>query len=197
MKSVNSTVLDRYSNERKVTYLSADSISDLSTSSMYPTEFLNTLCPSGLPPHKLTLCPNTPIILLRNLDPKRGLLNGTRLRVINLGTRIIEAEIKTGKCVGSIVFIPRITITPSDSGLPFELRRRQFPIRPSFALTINKSQGQTLKFVGIDLKHHVFSHGQLYVALSRVGSFSQIKILPDKKIDDHFYTTNIVYGGIL
>ena len=36
-------------------------------------------------------------------------------------------------------------------------------------ITINKSQGQTLKIVGLDLRHPVFSHGMLYVAVSRTG----------------------------
>ncbi|KAI8533766.1 hypothetical protein RHMOL_Rhmol10G0034600 [Rhododendron molle] len=34
-------------------------------------------------------------------------------------------------------------------------------------MTINKSQGISVKFVGVDLRIPVFSHGQLYVALSR------------------------------
>jgi ATP-dependent DNA helicase PIF1 len=60
------------------------------------------------------------------------------------------------------VFIPtRITMIPSDSGLPFDFKRRQFPVKPAYAMTINKSQGQTLTFVGINLTRPVFSHGQL------------------------------------
>ncbi|XP_064622522.1 uncharacterized protein LOC135484773 [Lineus longissimus] len=55
-----------------VTYFSADSVSDDAQTYMYPTEFLNTLNLSGLPPHKLTLRPSTPVILIRNLDQKNG-----------------------------------------------------------------------------------------------------------------------------
>jgi hypothetical protein len=108
-----------------VTYFSADSVSDDAQTYMYPTEFLNSLNLSGLPPHKLTLRPSTPVILIRNLDPKNGLLNGTRLSVINLGERLIECKIMTGKNVNKDVFIPRITMTPSDTPLPLQLRRRQ------------------------------------------------------------------------
>jgi ATP-dependent DNA helicase PIF1 len=43
--------------------------------------------------------------------------------------------------------------------MPFTLRRRQFPVRPTFAMTINKAQGQTLKMVGIFLPKPVFTHG--------------------------------------
>ena len=115
-----------------------------------------------------------PIMLIRNLSHSQGLLNGTRLKIANLGKCIIEAIITTGKHAGQSVFLPRITITPSDSGLPFDERRQQFPIRPAFAITINKSQGQTLDFIGIGIREPVFTHGQLYVALSRVRSFSNI-----------------------
>ncbi|KIJ05188.1 hypothetical protein PAXINDRAFT_93785 [Paxillus involutus ATCC 200175] len=50
---------------------------------------------------------------------------------------------------------------------PIPLRRRQFPVRLAFCMTINKSQGQSVQYVGLDLRTPVFSHGQLYVALSR------------------------------
>jgi ATP-dependent DNA helicase PIF1 len=43
--------------------------------------------------------------------------------------------------------------------MPFILRRRQFPVRPTFGMTINKAQGQTLKMVGIFLPKPVFTHG--------------------------------------
>ncbi|RCV25517.1 hypothetical protein SETIT_5G173100v2 [Setaria italica] len=44
----------------------------------YPSEFLNTLTPNGLPPHLLKLKIGCPVILLRNIDPANGLCNGTR-----------------------------------------------------------------------------------------------------------------------
>jgi hypothetical protein len=51
---------------------------------LLPEEFLNTLTPQGLPPHKLSLKVGCPILLLRNLYKSMGLANGTRLIVTEL-----------------------------------------------------------------------------------------------------------------
>ena len=80
---------------------------------------------------------------------------------------LIEATILTGPFEGEAVLIPRIPMIPTD--LPFQFKRLQFPIRLAFAITINKAQGQSLAKCGIDLNTDCFSHGQLYVACSRVG----------------------------
>ena len=66
-------------------------------------------------------------------------------------------------------------------------------------MTINKAQGQTMKFVGIFLPRPVFSHGQLYVALSRVSSASNICILIQNekhKLTNMTLTKNVVYKEI-
>jgi hypothetical protein len=182
-----------------VTYFAADKLctdeTDNGINMQYPNEFLNALNPSGLPLFKLDLKVGCPIMLLRNIAPKDGLCNGTRLMVMKCAKHVIEAQILTGDKNGNLVFIPRISLTPSSSEMPIKMTRRQFPVRLAYAMTMNKSQGQSVKFVGIDLRTPVFSHGQLYVALSRCTNGDRISILlPDNGVD---YTTNIVYPEVL
>ncbi|PIA49665.1 hypothetical protein AQUCO_01300438v1 [Aquilegia coerulea] len=159
------------------------------------SENMQALDPASLPPFKLQLKVGCPIMLLRNLQSRDGLCNGTRLMVVQFATRVIEARILNGSHAGNYVFIPRITLQPTVSETPFQMARRQFPVRLAFAMTINKSQGQSVKFVGIDLRNHVFSHGQLYVALSRCTISKQIYVLLESK--DNETTTNVVYPEVL
>ncbi|XP_058726903.1 uncharacterized protein LOC131598304 [Vicia villosa] len=126
-----------------------------------------------------------------------GLCNGTRLIVTKLGTHVIEASIIAGKNCGNQVYIPRMDMSPSYSLWPFKLNRRQFPIIVSYAMTINKSQGQSLDTVGLYLPRDVFTHGQIYVALSRVATKQGIKILiHDQHAKVKTTTTNVVYKEI-
>ncbi|XP_015937137.3 uncharacterized protein LOC107462960 [Arachis duranensis] len=183
-------------------YLSADSIcgSDAYCDvdvDWINIEFLNQIKCSGLPNHSLKLKKCVPIILLRNIDPAGGLCNGTRLIVRDLGTNVIGAEIVSGSHIGDKVFIPRMNLISSDAGIPFKFQRRQFPINLCFAMTINKSQGQTLSSVELFLRRPVFSHGQLYVAISRVKSKDGLRILVSgEKNDDSTLTLNVVFKEI-
>ena len=156
-------------------------------------EYLNSLSPPNFPPHelRLTIRPNCIIMLIRNLSINEGLCNGTRLMVIELAIHLLKCKILTGDKAGDIVFLNRITLY-CENIYPFTFSRRQFPIKLAFAMTINKSQGQTFDRIGLDLRKDVFNHGQLYVAFSRVRSWQALKVYlgnqrDNKKVKNYVY----------
>ena len=160
----------------------------------YPVEVLNNFR-EGLPPHKLQLKVNAIVMLIRNLSINDGLCNGTRLKIKSLYKYNIEAEIITGENVGNIVFIPKITLNTGESStLPFILYRKQFPLVLAFCMTINKSQGQSFDYIGLYVDKPLFSHGQLYVALSRCKNNKNIFIQNDSEFKNEI--DNIVWKEV-
>jgi hypothetical protein len=202
---MNDEIIKRLEGESR-TYLSIDTVESENDSERlaYPIEVLNSLSLSGLPPHKLTLKKGCIIMLLRNLNTRAGLCNGSRLIVREMKNNVIDAHILKKERLGKRVFIPRVDLITSEDEFPVTIRRRQFPIKPAFAMTINKSQGQTFEKVGIYLPSPVFSHGQLYVAFSRAISKENVRIKIQQterqgKIEaksDKMFTVNCVYREI-
>lgn len=177
---INARVLEQMPGEEKV-FPSADSIpkqhEERYEGPDIPLELLNSFNFPGMPLHRTALKIGAPIILLRNLDLENGLCNGTRLIVTKMATRLLEAVIITGQFKGKTVFIPRLALDHQDKvrvfpfcrtftsdvgpnaklqGMAMTMRRLQFPVKLAFALTINKSQGQSLNVVGLDLTSEVF-----------------------------------------
>jgi ATP-dependent DNA helicase PIF1 len=183
-------------------YLSCDSIlkcdNDVGVDCRWiTTEFLNDIKCSGLPNHKLNLKIGVVIMLMRNINVSSGLCNGTRLIVNYMGTNVIGAQIVTGTNIGDVVYISRYNLIPSDANVSISFQRRQFPVCVCFGMSINKSQGQSLRYVGLYLPRPVFTHGQLYVALSRVTTRSGLRILIlDDEGKPKSSTTNVVYPEV-
>jgi len=159
-----------------VNFFNANSVEDTEVVNTYPFEFLNILEISGMPSHKLSFKIGAPMMLLRNLNPSARLCNGTCLIVRRFMMRVVEVEIITGKGVDNVAFFPHIKFISNNNDIPFTFARKQFPLWLTYAMTINKSQGQTLSHVGLHLTSEVFLHGQLYVAFSQAKAPANVKI---------------------
>lgn len=140
--------------------------SDANQAEHYAVEYLQSINLASLPPSCLRLRIGVPLILIRNLSPKQGMCNGTRLRLLGISRNCLQVAILGGKWDGEIHLLPKLKLTTTDEDLPFILERKQFPVRVCFAMTVNKSQGPSLEKVGVDLRTDAFTHGQFYVALS-------------------------------
>ena len=127
-----------------------------------------------------------------------GLCNGTRLIVKEIGSYVLKVAVMKAVDDGNeqIELIPRITLNTMEDEYPFILSRTQFPVKLSFAMTINKSQGQSLGNVGIDLRYPAFTHGQLYVALSRSTKVDTIYVLHSEECLTNT-VENVVYPELL
>jgi ATP-dependent DNA helicase PIF1 len=151
----------------------------------------------GVPDHVLKLKIGAVCLITRNLNMDQGLVNGTKVIVEAISPRLVRVR----KAGGTETYaIPRITFKfPIIAGSPMIMTRRQFPLQLAYAMSFHKSQGQTIDMVGIDLRTDCFTHGQLYVGLSRVRSPNDIRVLvqEDRVHDGVAYTKNIVYEDLL
>ena len=142
--------------------------------------------------HELALAQSALVMLLRNLDADAGLCNGVRAIVTHAERRVLDVMLVSGSRAGARAFIPRLVLAPKNPDLPFVLRRRQFPVKLAWCMTLNKAQGQTLQQVGLYLQESCFSHGQFYVGCSRVGTDRNLKVFcPNQR------TKNVVYPEAL
>ena len=158
---------------------SADSYVECSDPDSFPSEYVESMQMHGAPPFLLHLKIGARYMCIKNLDMQRGVINGTMMQLIAMGRRYLQFRILTGKSAGSceIMMKTLFSITPEASGLPFTVLRRQYPIIPAYCLSVHKAQGQSLLKVGLIFESDPFTHGQLYVALSRVACWLCIVVM--------------------
>jgi hypothetical protein len=196
---INTTILNLFPGDKAV-FTSADSVTE--RYNYIPVEFLHTLTPSGFLLHTLEVKAGAPLMLLCNLNPSEGLYNGTRMILLSWTTRVLRCRIlRDGVNEAHLdnlntVLISHMTLDATSKDNPIPLRHRQFPVCLAFAMTINKAQGQSVKWVGLNLCTPMFSHGQLYVALSCCTHPESVyAIFPEH--EEGSKTTNVVYTEVL
>ncbi|XP_046389348.1 uncharacterized protein LOC124158205 [Ischnura elegans] len=198
VKEINDLVLD--SSDGCIHELrSADSVCKENDNDGLDVDFqlLHQATGNGIPDHVLRLKVGSVCLIMRNLNIGDGLVNGTKVIVTAISKRLITVKMpgKTHR-----IGIPRISFRfPFTEGSPLQVLRRQFPLALAYSMTGHKSQGQTIEYVGIDLRTNCFTHGQLYVLLSRVRRPQDIVVLvPQNKIVDGIaYAKNVVFEELL
>jgi len=160
------------------------------------TEFLNMQHEYGVPPHELRLVKGALYEIMRNFNPEDRLMNHTPviLREVHSHHVVIETLDKRQ------FPLPRICFRWALAGGTTTMVRRQYPLRPAYAVTYNGSQGSTLTRCVVDLRKSPFAHGHLYVALGRVHSRHSIRVLttPERcSSEGHALTKNIVWQELL
>lgn len=158
-------------------------------------DFLAMVRSPEAPDHELHLKPGTICSLMRNLSIKNGLVKNKRVIVVAAHSRYIEVRLlDRGHRPDQTYCLPRINFDFRPRFVSYTIRRKQFPLKLAYATTFNSSQGLTFDRVVLDARCDVFSHGQLYTALSRVRSRHDIMIFaPDQRPD----LANVVYPSLL
>ncbi|MBW0537276.1 hypothetical protein O181_076991 [Austropuccinia psidii MF-1] len=188
---INSLILERQTSRKYV----SRSIDVCHENSLYdvPVEVLNSIQVPGFPRHKIDLKQMTPVILLRNLNIAKGLCNGTTLLVCEIRPHVLVCTFISGWNKGNTGLLRKIKLHhEEDKRDGFCFSRYQFVIELAYAITINKAQGQSFKHVGVYLSTDVFSHGQMYVALSRACNKANVLVCGHGKANVQLVTKVVV-----
>ncbi|XP_076044787.1 uncharacterized protein LOC143027390 [Oratosquilla oratoria] len=161
---------------KEVVYMSVDVGCESIEGMDVQASVFNSMDSPSIPPHKLRLKEGAIVMVMRNICPPK-ICNGTRVMVTNLRRNVIVGKILTGVYRNTQILLPRVTLEATDT--PAAFKRYQFPVKLCYAMTINKSQGQTFEKCGVLLdSSQCFAHGQLYVACSRVTSHDSLIVFP-------------------
>jgi hypothetical protein len=189
--------LEEHAEAAEATNAGSDAISPLPNPDAV-LDYVRYQRPHGVPDYSLAVKVGGVYRLLRNLSIDQGLVKNARVVVVGMGLKLVTVRLL--QCTQTLgtnpddILLPRITFKERlRSG--HTLCRRQFPLAPAYASTFHSCQGLTLDCVGVDLTQDVFTHGQLYTALSRIRHrLDAIVRLPTS---EHSTTTNVTYKELL
>ncbi len=186
---INDTVFARFA-EAPSYAAASDDLSECKSPDEYPSEYVSSLHIPGVPPSSLTLQRNARYMIVRNANPP-AICNGILARLISWSRYMCKMKLLSGPAKNQVAYLPRfsVRVTSESSGLPFTFTRRQFPIIPAYCVSVHKSQGQSLCKIGFVAEKDAFAHGQVYVALSRVGSWDDITFYSPR--DDLIIKNNV------
>ena len=171
---------------------------------MFDSDYLHRLESSGLPSHNICLKRHAVIVLMRNLDVAGGHCNGTRYAVLDVTSNFIMAQ-KLNGAEHDIILVPKLLCASDENDLGFVFTRLQFPVMLAYYMTFNRAQGQSVEKCGLLLPQSLFTHGQLYVGLSRCGDPKNVFACANQEefwaLDFDFdhnvtYTRNIVHKEV-
>ncbi len=159
---------------------------------MLSGSMLNGFQKNGIHDHELILKVND-ICLVTCAFNGLGLAINSRIRIVAIHQHCVEV-LTVGDCAERNIRIPPILFKfRLPYGKTFQVTRLQFPLCLAYAMTYNKSQSQTLVKVLLDITSAPFSHGQLYVSLSRVHDCRNINIyLTDEQVTMSPYNSSVM-----
>ena len=152
---------------------------------------------SGVPDHRLVLKKGDLCFVTRTLNRKEKLANNTRVRILDIFR--YSVKVVTVSEFPKEFLIPRIRFQVKLKFGGFVLIRTQFPLRLAYAMTKNKSQGQSIPYTLNDIRHSPFSHGHLYVSMSRATDVDSTAFFSSKDqiLEDGTLVVNVVYPEVM
>ena len=123
------------------------------------------------------------VMLRRNLDVSRGLCNGAIGEILKFVVhsgnkkKVEGLQVKFSKCTTDIKRVKSEFFIHKFNDRNFKIQREQFPVSLAYAMTVHKAQGLTLEYAMVDCGKDIFDVGQIYVALSRITSSDNLKIV--------------------
>ena len=152
---------------------------------------------NGVPDHQIILKKGDLCFVMRTLNRKEKLSNNTRVVIREIFRYSIKVDTISNN--PKTFLIPRIKFKVKLRFGGFELIRTQFPLRLAYAMTKNKSQGQSIPNSLNDIRNPPFSHGHLYVSMSRATDVDQVCFFcNDNQIEeDSIIVDNVVYQEMM